>query len=67
MTSDGQQQPHPGDAVPGPVRTGAYAVGTLALVFATSVGDAIPEPWGRVLTGFGAACLALAFGYRPTR
>lgn len=60
-----EQQPTP--TVPAPVRSIAYGVGTLVLVFATSVGDAIPEPWGRIATGFGAACVALAFGYRPTR
>jgi hypothetical protein len=53
--------------VPAPLRTWAYIAGTAVLVFATSVGDAIPEPWGRIATGFGAACLALAVGYRPTR
>jgi hypothetical protein len=57
----------PTPAIPERVRTVAYALGTLVLVFATSVGDAIPDPWGRIATGFGAACVALAFGYRPTR
>lgn len=53
--------------VPKSLRTWAYVSGTAVLVFATSVGDAIPEPWGRLLTGYGAAALALAVGYRPTR
>lgn len=53
--------------VPAPIRTWAYIIGTFVLIFATAVGDAIPEPWGRIATGFGAACLALAVGYRPTR
>jgi hypothetical protein len=57
----------PTPVIPERVRTVAYALGTLVLVFATSVGDAIPDPWGRIATGFGAACVALAFGYRPTR
>ena len=53
--------------VPEVLRTWAYISGTAVLVFATSVGDAIPDPWGRLLTGYGAAALALAVGYRPTR
>lgn len=53
--------------VPEWLRTLAYVAGTIVLVFATSVGDALPDPWGRIATGFGAACLALAVGYRPTR
>lgn len=65
MAHEDPTQPTP--AIPERVRTVAYATGTLVLVFATSVGDAIPEPWGRIATGFGAACVALAFGYRPTR
>lgn len=65
MTTDDPQPAAP--VVPEWIRSDAYIAGTLVLVFATSVGDALPEPWGRIATGFGAACLALAVGYRPTR
>lgn len=64
MTNEDPSTP---PTVPPALRTWAYIAGTGVLVFATSVGDAIPEPWGRIATGFGAACLALAVGYRPTR
>lgn len=64
MSDDDQTIP---DAVPKRVRTIAYAVGTVLLVFATSVGDALPDLPSRIVTGLGAAALALAFGYRPTR
>lgn len=53
--------------IPEAVRSVLYGVGTLVLATATVAGDAIPDPWGRILTGFGTGCVAVAFGYRPTR
>lgn len=64
--SDDQQQ-SPGPVVPEWLRSTLYIVGTIVLGVATVAGDAIPEPWGRIATGFGTAALAVAVGYRPTR
>lgn len=56
-----------GDLVPKWLRSVLYVTGTIVLGTATAVGDAIPEPWGRLATGFGTAALLVAAGYRPTR